>query len=133
MQQLYNNIKTEEKSLQLKNGFSEKNQVIKSYITNDFIFSIKTPDNCCYIKPDIPFKITAFDKQQNLVVGNRLLNKSNFFTDPFDSMETLGICLVDSNPSEEEEQFHINDIDNKLLCLPYEDKVLLVPMLHGCF
>lgn len=132
LKQIYNKVKYEKKIIKEKEeGFFEINN-IQCYNTNNYMFSTKTPDNCCYIKPKIPFKITKFIARKNLVVGNRLLNQKSFFNNPVDSLDTFGICLTDQTPSEKEEKIPITNIENKLMCLPHEDKLLLIPMLHGC-
>lgn len=116
-------------------GFIEKNAKIIGYRTVDYLFSAKFPNNVCLIRPFIPFKIEAFKKCLTgigLVIGRRYENETSFFNEPVESISTLGICLVNNLPHSQLETFKIEQIECKLMCLPYNDQMLLIPILHGC-
>lgn len=51
--------------------------------------------------------------------------------EPFDS-STIGICTADLSPSPKEEEFSLDDVEYKLFCIPFEEKILLIPILHTC-
>lgn len=134
LQQLFNKVQLEEKTVTSKiQGFKLKNRIVQSYTNEQYTFTTKDPDKYCSIKPDIPLKIKGFDCKRKLVIGNRLKNKKSFFTEPLDSLNVFGICLVDLEPSDLEEQFDVKDITNKFISFPYQHQMLLIPMLHGCF
>lgn len=135
LEQIFNRVQGENLISEPKNNtFKEINGIIFSYSTCQYFCSIKCPDNYCFIQPHIPIKITGFKRnEQNFVIGKRLINMQSFFTEPFNSASSIGICLVDSIPSEFEESFKLEEIQCKCMCLPYEDKFLLLPILHSCY
>lgn len=48
-----------------------------------------------------------------------------------DSMNGLEIVMTDQDTSEELETFGINEISYKYVCLPYESKYVMIPLLHN--
>lgn len=124
LQQIFNKIKNEKRIAEKKYKGLKENKFL-NYFNNDYVLNHKSPNNICYLKPDIPFKLKGFNREKNVVFGNRFLNKFSFFEKPTDSME-LDIAS-------EEEEFPIEEIENKMLSFPYQNKFLLIPMLHGSF
>lgn len=132
LKQIFNKVKYENKLVKEGNkGFMIVNK-IPCYYKNDNMFSTKSPNNYCFIKPKIPFKINKFIVKENLVVGTKLLNQTSFFDTPVSSLDSLGICVVDKPTNEQDVEISIHEIENKLMCLPYGDKLLLIPILHSC-
>lgn len=136
LQQLFNKLKFEDLIEPEKaTGFKMCYDKIISYTSDTAFLTLKKPNNYCCIAPYTPIQITNFqqDKTGNkFVIGKRLQNLENFFTDPIPSMSSLGISIASIHPSKEEEIFNIEKINCKLLCLPLEEKYLLLPVLHNC-
>lgn len=116
-------------------GF-KKNRTGKvvSFQTDGYFLSSHPPDNVCCIKQFSPIKITGFmDGDGGFIKGLRFKNLQNFFQEPLQSMPALGVCTAElSTEKEEEEIFSINDIVFKMMCLPHEEKYILIPLLHSC-
>lgn len=105
-----------------------------NYHFDTFYLSTQKPNNSCYVKPLIPIKITGFFKDadgEEYIIGQKFLNTRSYFTEPFDSTQTLGISLV-SNLSATEEKFNIHDVACKVVSLPVNDGFVFLPILHHC-
>lgn len=87
-------------------------------------------DNC-FLVQDAPLIVTkCFTRNDTkMISGFRFLQCSDFYVEPIKSMENMGILLA-SNLSTVEEEFNIDSIVNKFFRMPYEDKFVLVPILH---
>lgn len=88
-------------------------------------------DGCCMVSPGVPLVITKLFIQNGIrmVRGRRFQQCEDFFTDPLPSMENVGIILA-SDLSTSEEDFPESSIMYKLSRLPYEDRDVLIPLLH---
>lgn len=97
--------------------------------------SIKTPDNICLVTPSTPLKITGFKGGEN----NDIFYSATFqkylsfiFEEPLDSLSALGVFIADKILEDREEISNIENIIYKIISLPFENKVLLMPILHSC-
>lgn len=109
--------------------------IYSTYDWDAFHLSNSKPNNYCYLKSMVPIAVEGFFKDndgEEYVIGFRLLNISNFFEEPCDSMSALGISQSRGKATEEE-KFKINDILCKIVCLPFGENLVLIPMLHHCF
>lgn len=88
-------------------------------------------DGCCMIEPGYPLAITnTFVRNgQECVRGYRYLECTDFYDDPLPSMENMGILLA-SNLNSTEDEFLASSIIHKFFRLPFEDKFVLIPLLH---
>lgn len=102
---------------------------IKSYATNLYSLSLLEPDCFCCIDPDINIKIIQFNEKDKIIVGTRFNILGNFFETPLKSKE-LGIYIAEENKYASVENFPINKIIYKNMCLPYDAKLLIIPILH---
>lgn len=54
---------------------------------------------------------------------------SDFYDDPLPSMENMGIILA-SHLSQIEEEFAASSIIHKFFRVPFQEKYVLIPLLH---
>lgn len=74
------------------------------------MLSTKGSDNYCYVKNNTPVLIRSFTPSvEGTIIGRRLKNLRSFFKEPINST-TLGICLVDKEPTEAEKTFSFLDL-----------------------
>lgn len=96
-------------------------------------FKLKTsqPDNCCILKNGNIIIIKNFvTKIKNvIIIGNRYLDKQDFFDEPCPSSE-LGIHKI-SNLSPLLEEFQIEQVINKCVKLTFQNDCVVFPFLHG--
>lgn len=57
------------------------------------------------------------------------IRSAKTYDDPLPSMENLGILLA-SELSATEEEFLVTSVIHKFFRLPFEDKFVLIPLLH---
>ena len=146
LQQLHNRISERnsnfDQNIQIRTGLKRAGKynttfgshIYRSYKFNMFFLSDSVPDNICYVKPMIPIKIKGFLKNsdgEECILGFKFLEMRSYFIEPFDSMETLGICLA-NNICEYEESFPISEIACKTVCFPIQEGFVLIPLLHQC-
>ncbi|XP_017465521.1 PREDICTED: uncharacterized protein LOC108358598 isoform X1 [Rhagoletis zephyria] len=133
LQQITNMLKHEKIVTPPKfTGYQIKNYCIKNFHFDDFSLSSKFPNNYCSVKPFQYIEIQNFkDVNSKIIKGKKLLNLQSFFIEPIDS-STLGICTADLNPSCNEEEFLLDDVEYKLMCITLAEKILLIPILHTC-
>ncbi|XP_067614576.1 uncharacterized protein [Eurosta solidaginis] len=113
-------------------GFKTKDNCINSFYFDGYMLSTQRPNNYCSLKSQDYVEIVEFkDQNSNVIKGKKLLNLNSFFTEPIDSL-TLGICTADHAPSPIVEEFYLDDVEYKLMCIPLTDKLLLIPILHTC-
>lgn len=136
LQQLFNKLKYENLLESNKpQGFRIFNNKIISYSSDNLFLSIKEPNNYCCIAPYIPIQVVNFHQDRNgkkFVIGKRLTDVEDFFVDPVPSKISLGISIANLNINVVEEIFDIENIICKLVRLPYENKSILLPILHNC-
>lgn len=142
LQQISNRI---EEVLKLNNriaesGFSMETKELKplypncpsysGYKFDEFILGAKPEDAYCQISPDIQFRVEQFTiiNGEKAVIGHRFELSEPFFDSPMDSRE-VGIFLCDQ-VSTKSEMFPLNRIENKFVHMRYEDKIVLVALLH---
>lgn len=65
-----------------------------------------------------------------LIEGVRILTKSNFFNKPISSSE-LKIFLSDGRLSDESFLYRLNSIIGKMICLPYQNESVFIPLQHS--
>lgn len=112
-----------------ENGF---NNAGTKYTFNNCTLTTKNPDNVCYLKNYVPLKIVKFlHDEEGSVVCQHFSNIRSFYKEPCNS-KSLGIYLVDEKNSNNEETFLIKDIECKAMALPYDEDLVLIPILHGC-
>lgn len=100
---------------------------------DEFTISTKENDCFCLLKPNISFRVIGFKttNNQRQIYGKRCLNTTPFFKEPVCS-KSFGIIQY-SDVSSEEETFFYSDILYKFFRMPFEDKFVLVPILHHTF
>lgn len=99
-----------------------------------FYLSDAGPDNYCYINPLVPIKVMGFVQEtdgEEYVIGLRFKTVKNYFEEPFESQQTLGISYV-SDLDHVEQKFNVRDVASKIICLPSENGFVVIPMLHHC-
>lgn len=104
----------------------------KSFKFNSFIIKNNLRDSCCMIS-GVPVEVQGFGivNNVNVLFAKPFLNLENFFVEPVESMNTLGIMLVDAPaPDDEIFTYKVEDVDYKLVRLPYKDRFVIIPMLH---
>ena len=69
--------------------------------------------------------------EEGYLKGRRLNNIRSFYETPVDS-KSLGIFLVESKPSDEEEMFLLTEVECKAVAFRIGEDILLMPMLHSC-
>lgn len=105
----------------------------KSFQFNSFIIKNNLRDSCCFIS-GVPVEVQGFGivDNVNVLFAKRFLNLENFFVEPLESMNSLGIMLVDAPaPDDEIFTYKVEDVNCKLLRLPYKERFVIIPMLHN--
>lgn len=128
IQQFFNRIDELRYANELESNGSNK---IKSKF-DEFKLKINSVrDGCCMIAPGYPILLTNFFVRDGteFIRGFRYQECEDFYDDPFPSMENMGILLV-SNLNTIEEEFVANSIIHKFFRLPFEEKFVLIPLLH---
>lgn len=94
-----------------------------------FVLSNQEPDNCCLIKNGDYMIITEiFQKSTNVFVKGQIFKfVGNIFAESMDS-RMLGIHLCTINDSLVVAD--INDVICKVICLPYKDNFVILPLIH---
>ncbi|XP_054090082.1 uncharacterized protein LOC128922693 [Zeugodacus cucurbitae] len=107
-------------------------KVIRFY-GNDFNISDKLPDNFCYVKPGVAIQIIRLSKKDDdlYMHGKVLKNCCNLFTEPLKSMIDLGVYIADIDTEEAEQIYDVQLILYKLMCLPYNNQFLFLPIIHS--
>lgn len=108
------------------------NTSYKSFQFNSFIIKNNLRDSCCMIS-GVPVEVQGFGivNNVNVLFAKPFLNLENFFVEPVESMNTLGIILVDAPaPDDEIFTYKVEDVDYKFVRLPYKDRFVIIPMLH---
>lgn len=116
LQQVFNKLKLKDKVVQQKYiGFKMKNKD-QMYSNKKFLYTTKSPDNYCYIKPGIPFRIKAFNLEEKTVIGNRLNNKTSSYEEPLDSEKQIFDNTQAGNSCKGCEHFrqYMEDVTNKM-------------------
>lgn len=108
-----------------------RNGSISSFSTLNYYFSLRSPDNFCFIQPGFGVRITKIFKENSriCILGKRLENCVSLFKEPCDSFSNLSIFIADTE-NEKEEVFDINFIQFKLMRLPLETSFVFIPVLH---
>lgn len=151
MQSLKKSVKKPHQILeQLKNRYENKTIIIEEHSfrcskkkgkciqfngTNCYI-SYCVPNNFILLKPDISESIGTVVKitriAANKVYGVAMTNLKPYFNMPVPSIE-LGIALIDNLDTDAVEfEVNINAIKCKMVCLPYNDQYVVIPVLHNC-
>lgn len=127
VQQFYNRIEEMRFADELESNEGRNESIIDEFILDPN--SLR--DSCCMLKPGVPIIITnSFTRNGiRMIRGHRFLQCSDFYDEPIHSMENMGIVLA-SDLSTVEEEFTADSIINKFFRMPYEDKFVLVPILH---
>lgn len=107
------------------------NSSYKGFQYDSFILKNNLRDSSCFHSSGAPLQIQRFTIVDGSVkiIAKKFLNPRNFFTEPVESLNALGIMLVDT-PGDELFMFDREDVKYKFVCLPYEDNFVLIPMLH---
>lgn len=94
-----------------------------------FVLSNQEPDNCCLIKSGDYMIISEIcQKSTNVFVKGQIFKSvGNIFAEPMDS-RMLGIHLCTINNSLVVAD--INDVICKVICLPYKDNFVVLPLIH---
>lgn len=111
--------------------FPGLNSSFRAFQFDSFILKSNMRDNCCYLRQGISIEIQEFAawNEENVVLAKTFTNIRRFFDEPDDSLEELGILLVDG-VSEETDMFLVADIKYKYVRLPYQNHFVLLPILH---
>ena len=108
----------------------KRNKVIGAYV-NDCLISAEEQNNFCSVGLDIIVKIEEIIVEDRICFeGRRLLFLESFFQEPTNSC-SLGIYKTNLVHGEKK-KFFIEEIQYKLLCLPFESNFVLIPVLHSC-
>jgi hypothetical protein len=103
----------------------------KGYDFDEFVIKNNKADGCCLVLDEIYFEISDFCENINdqvLIIGQRYNTVEFFFESPMSSLE-LGIALCsDLNPVLE--KFPLSSITTKFFRLPYQNKNVLISLLH---
>ncbi|KAI8123574.1 hypothetical protein CVS40_5886 [Lucilia cuprina] len=91
----------------------------------------KEKDSFCFSKELGPMKVVSVVNLDEFVC--KIFQKTeNYFEEPFQSFSDLGI-VVGSSLSTETFVVKREDIDLKYFCIPFDNKFLLIPLLHHLF
>lgn len=114
-----------------RDNFPGCNTSYKSFQYDSFILKSNLKDSCCMLSSGIPIEVQGFGvvNEENVLFGKHFENLENFFTEPIESMNNLGVMLVDA-PGNEIFIHKVEDVDYKLIRLPYRDRFVIMPMLH---
>lgn len=86
-------------------------------------------DSNCLISPEaVAISITEIDLITNTITGKTYLDTDNFFIEP-DISSNFGIIIAD-NLSEETQEFPLDHVVHKYYSLPYQNRLVLIPMLN---
>lgn len=100
-----------------------------------FDIDLKKEKDCfCYSKKAGPIKVMELVRLgDSEAIECMVFRKTeNFFDEPVHSFAGLGI-VVASDLSSDVVKIEKKDIDFKYFCIPYENKFLLIPLLHHLF
>ncbi|XP_036319869.1 uncharacterized protein LOC118734260 [Rhagoletis pomonella] len=113
-----------------KNLIEDKNSKLDAF----FINHKKEKDSFCFSEDTGPFKVIdmPIESEEEVVVGYKFKEISNYFIEPLESFSGLGILLA-SGLSDEIIRFKKKNIKYKYFCIPYENNFLLIPILHHLF
>lgn len=100
-----------------------------AYQSETCYFTHKAPNNYCLIKPNIFLSIIRF-YSDGTFIAKPFLDPQNFFDVPINSLK-IGICVVNPNNFGPEKKYNVNNISSKLMSLPFEGKLVLIPILHS--
>lgn len=106
---------------------TNSNGLIKSFASKFGFFTTCSADSYCLINGNIPAKIIEFEENEAFK-AEVFLSPKDYFLEPLPSKE-LGIFIVRPE-SFVEKTFKFYQICGKLVCLPYKNKQILVPLTH---
>lgn len=150
MQSIKKCVKKPNKILQqIRNHFDEKSIIMKKKSLNynkrngklvtingsECYLSFCFPNNFCLLKDQSNgymgtiVKITRM--KENIFYSVKVQNPKNFYTLPVPSMQ-LGIGVVENVEGGEEFKLDIGTVKCKMICLPYNNEYVVIPMLHNC-
>lgn len=101
---------------------------IKSFTSHHGFFANNLRDKYCIVRHNIPVEILEFTEDKQFKV-NVFINPQNLFIKPVHSKK-LVIFLVDSSKIRKN-IFEFHEITGKLVGLPYENKLLLIKLVHS--
>lgn len=109
----------------------DRKGVITSLNLPGFYLSLKSADKFCFVKSGFAVEIKHFSNDENklFIVGHKILNCTNFYTEPMQSLD-IGIFLSEGCTCTTAEHFNCDDILYKLIRLPYQNKFVFLPILH---
>lgn len=99
---------------------------------NEFVLEPNSKsDAYCMIDSGSPVVVTgSFNRDgAKWLRGKRFMEYADFYDEPIPSMENMGIILA-CNLSMVEEEFAASSVAYKFFHLPYEEKSVLIPILH---
>lgn len=77
----------------------------------------------------VQFKYAIKKKNTYFICGQELKNKTNFFTIPYTSGNSdIYLCNQDR---EGDKFYEVTEIKSKMICIPFEDQFVLIPLLHS--
>lgn len=107
------------------------NSSYRAFKFGSFILNSKIKDNCCLLNSNIPIEVQGFFdyEGESFIIAKKFVNPRNYYTEPFESMDFMGILLVDP-PSDETFYFKTDDVKYKFMRLPDNEFFVLIPLLH---
>lgn len=105
----------------------------KIQISPDVVLSSRRfGDSWFLTKSDEIVKMEFITKENSKfeIMGRVVEEKDNFFQNPISSTK-LKIFLSNGKKSEELKTFNLNSIEAKMVCLPYNDQFVFMPLIHS--
>lgn len=103
----------------------------RSYKFDNFVLKLTEADKCCSINGDTPILISEFVRQEGktAIIGRRFVDPQPYFKTPIDSKGVLGIVECQKLNSQNE-VFPVEAVSFKYMKLFFDNKYILIPLLH---
>lgn len=103
----------------------------KVQITSDVVLKSKETDSWFITKTDQIVRMINANTEKNKIeiVGSVIEEKCSAFTMPFDSVK-LKIFKSNGKMNDKPSTFDLESIVSKIMCLPYKDDYIFIPILH---
>lgn len=121
----------------LKYEIIQANSLLRMFrfiqITKNVFISTRKIGDSWFITRDnkiIQMKYAFVRDSSFFICGNEILNKMNFFDEPFPS-HLVDIYLCDPKKNENDSEHELNSIKSKVICIPNENQYVIIPVLHS--
>lgn len=129
--QIENPLNEQSNSYELKYESDENSFKFIKIKKNVFFSSKKVGDSFFMTKNKevVQFKYAKKDGNKIALYGNEFISKNIFFDNPYSSdLTDIYLCTEEKS---EDRFFAIENIKAKMVCLPFKDQFVLIPLLHS--